>query len=64
MSQARIFLEKRAERGRKVSWYQMKEQHPPFNFLLVGSLISCTLSLYRGLKLCVSKIADFQNIGY
>ena len=58
-----IFGVLRAERWRKVSWYQMKEQHPPFNFLLVGSLISCTLSLYRGLKLCVSKMADFQNIG-
>ena len=57
-----IFGVMRAERWRKVSWYQMKEQHPPFNFLLVSSFISCTLSLYRGLKLCVSKMADFQNI--
>ena len=63
MSQARIFLEKRAERGRMVSWYQMKEQHPSFHVLLVSNLIACTLSLYRGLKLCVSKMADFQNIG-
>ena len=58
MSQARIFLEKRAERGRKVSWYQMEEQHPPFHFSLVGSPISCTLSLYRGLKLCVYKTLE------
>ena len=58
-----IFGVLRAERWRKVSWYQIKEQHPPFNFLLVGSLISCTLSVYRGLKMCVSKMADFQNIG-
>ena len=36
-------------RLRDIQLHNIEEPYSPFNFLLVGSLIACTLSLYRGL---------------
>ena len=38
-----------------IQLHNIKEPYSPFHFLLVGSLIACTLSLYIGLKLCIYK---------
>ena len=38
-----------------IQLHNIKERYSPFHFLLVDSLIACTLNLYRGLKLCVYK---------
>ena len=38
-----------------IQFHNIKEPYSPFHFLLVGSLIACTLSLYIGLKLCIYK---------
>ena len=38
-----------------IQLHDIKEPYSPFHFLLVGSLIACMLSLYRGLKFCIYK---------
>ena len=38
-----------------IQLHNIKEPYSLFHFLLVGSLIACTLSLSRGLKLCIYK---------
>ena len=41
-----------------IQLHNIKEPYSLFHFLLVGNLIACTLSLYRGMKLCVYKTLE------
>ena len=43
------------KRWSDIQFNNIKEPYSRFHFLLVGSLIACTLSLYRDPKLCIYK---------